>query len=73
VPVSPQTPNMSQRALMLPLSLDVWKLSDRLPIRAGEMMLNRLLQNGWIESRGEAHRREIRLTLSGVKAMRTRI
>jgi hypothetical protein len=44
VPVSPQTPNMSQRALMLPLSLDVWKLSDRLPIRAGEMMLNRLLQ-----------------------------
>ena len=66
-------PNMPQRALMQCLSLDVWMLSERLPVRAGEIMINRLLLNGWIESRGEAHRREIRLTLSGVKAMRTRI
>ena len=73
VPVSPQIPNMSQRAVMQHLSLDVWKLTDRLPIRAGEMMLNRLLQNGWIESRGEKHHTEVRLTLAGEKVMRTRI
>jgi hypothetical protein len=70
---SDNVPNMSQRALMQCLSLDFWKLSDRLPVRVGEMMLNRLLYNRWIESRGEKHRREIRLTVAGAKAMRTRI
>ena len=70
---SDTVPNMPQRALMQCLSLDVWKLSDRLPVRAGEMMLNRLLQNGWIERRGVRHHTEIRLTLAGAKAIRTRI
>jgi hypothetical protein len=70
---SDEVPNMSQRALIQCLSLDVWKLSDRLPVRVGEMMLNRLLYNRWIESRREKHRREIRLTLAGAKALRTRI
>jgi hypothetical protein len=42
-------PNMSQRAVMQHLSMTDWKLANRLPIPAGEMMLSRMVQQGWIE------------------------
>jgi hypothetical protein len=45
-------PNMTQRAVMQHLSLTDWKLANRLPIPAGEMMLSRLAHLGWIEMRG---------------------
>jgi hypothetical protein len=65
--------NMSQRAVMQHLSLTDWKLANRLPIPAGEMMLSRLAHLGWIESRGEDHLKEVRLTETGLKKMRSRI
>ena len=67
------SPNMSQRAILQYLSLTDWKLAHRLSIRAGEMMLSRLVLNGWIEMRGKDHLTEIRLTEVGLETMRSRI
>ena len=67
------SPNMSQRAVLQYLSLTDWKLANRLPIPAGEMMLSRLVLNGWIEMRGKDHLTEIRLTEAGLETMRSRI
>ena len=53
------------------LSLTDWRLAHRLPIRAGEMMLSRLVLNGWIELRGEGHHTEVRLTEAGLQKMRS--
>lgn len=61
--------NMSQRTVLQYLSLTEWKLAYRLPVRAGEMMLSRLAHFGWIETRGENHLTEIRLTEAGLRAM----
>jgi len=55
------------------LSLDDWKVASRLPVPAGELMLSRLRDNGWIEIQGEKQHMEIRLTLAGHKAMRSPI
>ena len=66
-------PNMTQRAVMQHLSLTKWKLANRLPIPAGEMMLSRLAHRGWIEMRGEDHHTVIRLTEAGFNKMRSRI
>jgi hypothetical protein len=64
-------PNMSQRAVMQHLSLTDWKLAHRLPIPAGEMMLSRTVQQGWIEIQGKDHNTVVRLTEAGHKAMRS--
>jgi hypothetical protein len=66
-------PNMTQRAVMQYLSLIDWKLANRLPIPAGEMMLSRLAHLGWIEMRGENQQTEVRLTEAGLKAMRSAV
>ena len=63
--------NMSQRAILQYLSLTDWKLAHRLPIRAGEMMLSRLVSQGWIEIQGKDHNTVVRLTEAGLKAMRS--
>jgi hypothetical protein len=55
------------------LSLDDWKVASRLPIPAGELMLSRLRDNGWIEIQGEKQHLEIRLTVAGHKTMRSPI
>jgi hypothetical protein len=60
-------PNMTQRAVMQHLSLADWKLANRLPIPAGEMMLSRLVLNGWIEMRGEDYHTVVRLTEAGTE------
>jgi len=65
--------NMSQRTVLQYLSLTDWKLVDRLPIRAGELILSRLAHHGWIEIRGEKQHTEARLTPAGLKAMRSPI
>ena len=64
-------PNMTQRAVMQHLSLTDWKLAHRLPIPAGEMMLSRMVQQGWIEIQGKDHNTVVRLTEAGLKAMRS--
>jgi hypothetical protein len=64
-------PNMTQRAVMQHLSLTDWKLANRLPIPAGEMMLSRMVQQGWIEVQGKDHNTVVRLTAAGLKAMRS--
>ena len=64
-------PNMSQRAVLQYLSLNDWKLANRLPIPAGEMILSRLVSQGWIEIQGRDHNSVVRLTEAGLKAMRS--
>lgn len=68
---SAEVPNMSQRAVMQYLSLDDWKIVAHLPIPAGEMMLNRIRDHGWIESRREKQHTALRLTPAGLEAMRS--
>jgi hypothetical protein len=70
---SAEFPNMAQRAVMQCLSLDDWKVAARLPIPAGELMLSRIRNYGWIEIRGEKHRTAIKLTPAGLQAMRSAI
>jgi hypothetical protein len=65
--------NMSQRTVLQYLSLTDWKLVNRLPIPAGELILSRLAHHGWIEIRGEKQHTEVRLTPAGLKAMRSPI
>ena len=70
---TPKGPNMTQRAVMQHLSLTEWKIANRLPVRAGEMTLSRLAHHGWIETRGEHHHVEVRLTETGLKKMRSKL
>jgi hypothetical protein len=65
--------NMTQRTVLQYLSLSDWKFVNRLPIAAGELILSRLAQLGWIEMRGENPHTEVRLTPAGLKAMRSPI
>jgi hypothetical protein len=66
-------PNMRQRTVLQHLSLADWRMVDRLPVKAGEMTLSRLLHHGWIECRGEKQHMAVRLTPAGLKAMRSPI
>ena len=70
---SAEFPNMAQRAVMQYLSLDDWKIAARLPIPAGELMLSRIRNYGWIEIRVEKQHTAIKLTPAGLKAMRSAI
>ena len=70
---SAEFPSMAQRAVMQYLSLDDWKVAARLPIPAGELMLSRIRNYGWIEIQGEKHHTAIKLTQAGLKAMRSAI
>ena len=70
---SAEFPNMAQRAVMQYLSLDDWKVVARLPIPAGELMLSRIRNYGWIEIRGEKQHTAIKLTPAGHEAMRSAI
>jgi hypothetical protein len=70
---SAEFPNMAQRANLQYLSLDDWKIAARLPIPAGELMLSRIRNYGWIEIRGEKQHKAIQLTAAGLKAMRSAI
>jgi len=65
--------NMSQRAILQYLSLTDWKLAHRLPVPAGEMMLSRLISQGWIEIQGKDHNTVVRLTVAGLKATRSKV
>ena len=55
------------------LSRDNWKIAARLPIAAGELMLSRLHNYGWIEIQGEKQYTAIKLTPAGYEAMRSAI
>jgi hypothetical protein len=70
---SAEFPNMAQRAVMQYLSLDGWKIAARLPIPAGELLLNRIRSYGWVEIQVEKHHTAIRLTPAGLQAMRSAI
>jgi len=64
-------PNVTHRDIMQHLSLTDWKLAHRLPIPAGEMILSRLVSQGWLEIQGKDHNTVVRLTEAGLKAMRS--
>jgi|ERR1700704_19601 hypothetical protein len=67
----PNAPNMSQRAVMQVLSSDEWKVAAHLPVPAGEVLLKRIHEYGWIETRGEKYKTAIKLTQAGLEAMRS--
>jgi|SRR6478609_4757343 hypothetical protein len=66
-----EVPNMPQRTVMQCLSLGDWKVVAHLPVPVGELMVNRLLEYGWIESRSEKQGKAIRLTPAELKALRS--
>ena len=66
-----EVPNMRQRAVMQYLNLHDWKIIAHLPIPVGELMLRRMRDYGWIESRREKQHTAIRLTPAGLAAMRS--
>ena len=68
-----EVPNMSQRTVMQCLSLDDWKIVAHLPVPAGELLLSRILDYGWIEIQGEKQHTAIRMIPAGLKAMRSAI
>ena len=53
------------------MSMDDWKIVAHQPVPAGEVMLSRILDYGWIEKRSEKQRTAIRLTPAGLKALRS--
>ena len=59
--------NMSQRTVLQYLSLTDWKLVNRLPIPAGELILSRLAHHGWIEIRGEKQHTEVQTYHGGAR------
>ena len=65
--------DLRKRTVLQYLSLTDWKMVARLPIPAGELMLSRIRNYGWIEIRGEKHRTAIKLTPAGLQAMRSAI
>jgi hypothetical protein len=67
----PTVPNMSQRAVMQVLSVEGWKVAAHLPVPAGEVLLKRIHEYGWIEIRGEKYQAAIKLTEVGLAAMRS--
>jgi hypothetical protein len=68
---SAEVPNMTQRTVLQCLNLDDWKIAAHLPVSVGEMMLRRLCEYGWIETRGEKQHMAIKLTPVGLKAMQS--
>lgn len=65
--------NMGQRAVLQHVSLTEWKLANRLPVRAGDMMLSRLVYYRWIETKGQDDILSARLIEAGLKAMRSKV
>ena len=68
---SAEVPNMTQRTVLQCLNLGDWKIVAHLPVSVGEMMLSRMCDYGWVETRGERQRTAIRLTPAGLNAMQS--
>ena len=64
-----ELPNMTQRTVLQCLNLDDWKIGAHLPVSVGAMMLSRMCDYGWVETRGEKQHTAIRLTPAGLKVM----
>ena len=62
-------PTMTHRQVMQQLRTDKWRTLASLGGAAGEGTLKTLARNGWIERRGV----EIKLTASGLEALRAKI
>src|SRR5258705_12583037 len=62
---SAEFPDMAQQAAIQYLTLEDGKVAARLPIPAGELMLSRIRNYGWIEIRGEKQHTAIKLTPAG--------
>jgi hypothetical protein len=65
--------NAIQRQLMQYLRAGDWVSVSKLPVSVGQGTINRIVDNGWIELRGGGPRSEIKLTPSGLEALRTPI
>ena len=63
----------SQRQLMQYLRGGNWVTISKLPISVGPRLLDRITQNGWIESRGAGARCEVKLTAAGLEALQAPI
>jgi hypothetical protein len=68
---SAEVANMTQRTVLQCLNLHDWNIVARLPVPVGQRMLNRMYDHGWITIQGERQHMAIRLTPTGLEAMRS--
>jgi DNA-binding PadR family transcriptional regulator len=61
---------MTQRYFMQRLRTDAWRRLAAVSTGATEGFLKSLISNGWIERQGMAPDQEVRLTPSGLEALR---
>jgi DNA-binding PadR family transcriptional regulator len=68
-----QLPKMRDRQVMQRLELGKWKLIWQLAVPAGERLLARLVDLGWIERREQDGRLQIRITPKGLEVLKVRL
>ena len=66
-------PNMTHRQVLQRLLSGEWKTLTQLGVMAGDGLLERLSNHGWIERRVIGRTREIKITPAGIEALRARI
>ena len=66
-------PNMTHRQILQRLLSGEWKTLTQLGVMAGDGLLERLNNRGWIELREVGRTREIKITPAGIEALRARI
>jgi hypothetical protein len=66
-------PTPSQRQLLQRLRTDRWRRLASVSVRVGETTFAGLVANGWIGQRGKGQDYQVRLTATGLKALRARL
>ena len=64
-------PNMTQRQFLQRLRTDVWSRSRTVSVSPTESFLKRLENCGWVERRNCGSEQQVKLTVDGLKALRT--
>jgi hypothetical protein len=63
----------SQRQVLQRLRTDQWRSLVQLNVSAGDTLLASLVRNGWMERRGEHPTIELKVTPTGLDALRAKI
>ncbi len=63
--------NALQRPLMNHLRSGGWAAISKLPVPVGQATIDRVVENGWVELRGDGRDAEIKLTPEGLIALQT--
>ena len=66
-------PNMIHRQLLQRMLSGEWKTLNQLDIAAGEGLLVRMTNHGWIERQGNGRDHKLKITPTGIEAMKAPI